>query len=171
MIIICKWDSYSLFNSTELCVHGQWFNFFTLWKSLSLFRASQWRSERWFSVICCLIRVHRLLLWGPREDKPPTRALPLQLWRSWLTGPMKRETVPGEVEIRLSSITRTVPPRTPEILWRGCGPSLEVLLLAGSVRFGFSIACSYLSVCLWGVFEVSTNMSGPLCRLCKLSWA
>lgn len=80
---------------------------------VSLFRASQWRSVWWFSVICCLIRVHRLLLWGPRDGKTPTRALPLQLWRSWLTGPMERETVPGEVEIRLSSITRTVPPRTP----------------------------------------------------------
>lgn len=67
---------------------------------------------QWLSVICCLIRVHRLLLWGPREDKPPAWALPLQLWRSWLTGPMERETVPGEVEIRLSSITRTVPPQT-----------------------------------------------------------
>lgn len=107
MIITCKWDSYLLFNSTELCVQGQWFHFFTLWKSFSLFHASQWRSVWWFSVICCLIRVHRLLLLGPRDGKPPVRALPLQLWRSWLTGPMERETVPGEVEIRLSSITRT----------------------------------------------------------------
>ncbi len=112
MIIICKWDSYLLFNSTELCVQGQRFHFHPLEVSLPLFGVSQWRRMQWLSVICCLIRVHRLLLWGPREDKPPAWALPLQLWRSWLTGPMERETVPGEVEIRLSSITRTVPPQT-----------------------------------------------------------
>lgn len=104
MILICKWDLYLLFNSAELREQGQRSHF----HPLSIFGASLQQIEPWLSVICCLIRVHRLLLWGLREDEPPAWALPLQLRRSRLTGPMKREAVPGEVAIRLSSITHTV---------------------------------------------------------------